>query len=132
MKTKVAVVGASGYTGGELVRLLLGHPNVEIAALTARSSLFPALDEKSLPPVEPLDIEKVSQKSEVIFLALPHKVSMEIAPAFIKAGKRVVDMSADYRFESAEIYEKWYGVKHTGRALLEKALRRAVGREEED
>lgn len=127
---KVAVVGASGYTGGEIVRLLLGHPCVEITALTARtggeqkkmSSFFPALDEKSLPPVEPLDVKKVSQKSDIIFLALPHKVSMGTVPLFIEAGKRVVDMSADYRFEKARIYEKWYGVEHTGKALLGKAV----------
>ncbi len=128
MKTKVAVIGASGYTGGELVRLLLGHPCVEITALTARGEqkkmgdLFHCLDDKKLPLVEPLDVKKVCLASEVIFLALPHKVSMGIAPLFIENKKKVIDMSADYRFGSAEIYEKWYKVEHTSKTLLKKAV----------
>jgi len=124
---KVGVVGATGYTGCELVKILSRHPKVELASLSALvkepqrfNQLFPQYPDVSL-LCENLDIEKVAKECTLVFLALPHTVSLEIAFQFLKLGKKVIDLSADYRL-SQEVYEKWYKVKHSHPDLLEQAV----------
>ncbi len=128
MKTKVAVIGATGYTGLELLRLLLYHPEVEVTALTSQKyagipidQVFPSLM-KSLPlKCEELQADLISEKADFIFTAVPHKTAMEIVPLFYRQGKRVVDLSADFRFKEAGLYEKWYQ-KHTSPHLLPESV----------
>jgi N-acetyl-gamma-glutamyl-phosphate reductase len=114
-RLKVAVYGASGYTGLELMRLLARHPGVELTYVTSReyqgrpvAEVFPALaDIVKLSFVEP-DPAALASATEVVFLAVPHKTAMEVVPKFLAAGVRVVDLSADFRFRDQAVYEAWY------------------------
>lgn len=125
---KVAVVGATGYTGEEMVKILCAHPKIKITSLTAKidapekiQDLFPSLLGKIDMMCELPNEEKVARSSDFIFLALPHRVSMEVAPRFLKKSKRVIDLSADYRLPG-EIYQKWYGAHHKDKAGLKIAV----------
>jgi N-acetyl-gamma-glutamyl-phosphate reductase len=125
---KVAVAGASGYTGVELIRLLAGHPMVEITCLTSRQNageeigaVFPSLLERIPLVCDPLDVDLIGSKADVIFTALPHQSAMEVIPAFLAQGKKVVDLSADYRLRDPAAYEAWYQ-KHTSPHLLPEAV----------
>lgn len=125
---KVAVVGASGYTGVELIRLLAAHPAVEISCLTSRqnvgediSSLFPSLIDRIHHVCDPVDIDVVLDKADFIFTALPHQTAMEVVPDFVRAGKKVVDLSADFRLHDVTTYEAWYQ-KHSCPELLAEAV----------
>ncbi len=117
---KAAIIGATGYTGEELIRILLNHPDVEISHLISRSSrgapiseMFPWLVKRlDLECHSQMDVEEMSKNTDVVFLALPHRVSMEIAPNFLSNGVRVIDLSADYRLKDVNEYQKWYGVSH--------------------
>ncbi|GLI38631.1 N-acetyl-gamma-glutamyl-phosphate reductase [Geobacter hydrogenophilus] len=111
----VAVVGASGYTGVELLRLLYCHPEVAVTCITSEQSagrpvavVFPTLRNRYAQVLENLEPVRVAQKADLIFTALPHKAAMEVVPTFLELGKRVVDLSADYRFNDPAVYEKWY------------------------
>ncbi len=115
MKINASIIGATGYTGLELVRLLHLHPNVEISSIVSRSndnvsiqSLYPSLN--AIPPIsfEQLDIEKIAAKSDVVFSALPHKASMEIISQLNNFSVKIIDLSADFRFSNIETYEKFY------------------------
>jgi len=124
----VGVVGATGYTGEEIVRLLAGHKKVKITVLQAViekeepiSKMLPSLDGKLDLVCEKPDSKKAIEGADLFFLALPHKVSMKVAPEFLRAGKKVIDLSADYRLPEA-VYEKWYGVKHTDKGNIEGAV----------
>lgn len=127
---KVAVVGAKGFAGEELIKLLINHPHVEIAALADKmdgiaqniSSIYPYLAGQLDLTCEELEVDKVAGKSEIIFLALPHKVSQGIAADFIKAGKIVIDLSADFRISDPAVYEQWYETKHLYPELLAQAV----------
>jgi len=128
MKINVAVIGASGYSGLELVRILRSHPKVKITALTSEryaqqpyDRVFPSLLRLSGKTLEPLHPEKIAKKADFIFTALPHKEAMAVIPFFIDAGKKVVDLSADFRFKNCSLYEKWYQ-KHTAPHLLKTAV----------
>lgn len=119
MKLKVAVVGATGYTGEEIIKCLSRHKEVEITSLSAIvdkpasfSDMFPAYKGMVDIVCGALDADDVSKKSDLVFLALPHRVSMKFVPLFLAAGKKVVDLSADYRLDE-ETYAKWYEHKHT-------------------
>jgi len=125
---KVGVVGATGYTGEELLEVLLRNPEVKITCLSALveretmiSDLYPKFGKKISLLCKNLDVEEVSAGSDVVFLALPHTVSMAVAPQFLKNGKKVIDLSADYRLP-AEIYEEWYKTKHTDPENLHDAV----------
>ncbi|MFH1847587.1 MAG: N-acetyl-gamma-glutamyl-phosphate reductase [Candidatus Omnitrophota bacterium] len=125
---KVAVVGATGYTGEELVKILLAHPKVKVASLTAKidkpqriSEIFPGMAKRTDLICELPDEQKVATMSEMVFLALPHKVSMHVAPKFTAQGKKVIDLSADYRLP-ADSYEKWYGKGHSDKPGIEQAI----------
>jgi len=125
---KVAIVGASGYTGVELIRLLLNHPQIEITCVTSRqnagtsiSSVFPSLLGRIDLQFDPVDLDLIIQKSDFVFTALPHKAAMEVIPDLLNAGKKVVDLSADYRLRDVAVYEAWYD-KHTSPELLDEAV----------
>jgi N-acetyl-gamma-glutamyl-phosphate reductase len=124
---RVGVYGASGYTGLELLKHLLFHPAVAVTAITSRryagvslSDVYPVfqgLSDLTFMDASPDDVARVV---DVVFLALPHGVSMTAAPAFLAAGKKVIDLSADFRLRDAGSYEQWYE-KHKAPALLGQA-----------
>jgi len=112
---KVAVVGASGYTGVELLRILHCHPEVAVTCVTSERSagktvaeIFPSVRDRYTQVLEHLEPVRVAEKADFIFTALPHQAAMEVVPTFMKLGKKVVDLSADYRFRDPAVYEKWY------------------------
>ncbi|MGB2705833.1 MAG: N-acetyl-gamma-glutamyl-phosphate reductase [Candidatus Omnitrophota bacterium] len=125
---KVGVIGASGYTGEEIVKILARHKGVKIAVLQAVvenevpiSKIFPYLEGKVDLVCKKPDVKKARESADLFFLALPHTVSMAVAPEFLKSGKSVIDLSADYRLDVDE-YEEWYGVKHKDAANIKKAV----------
>jgi N-acetyl-gamma-glutamyl-phosphate reductase len=126
---RVGIVGASGYTGSELVRLLVTHPEqVELTCVTSRtfagqylSRVLPNLRGLVDLKFESPDIEEVADNVDIVFLGLPHKSSMIFAPRFFDLGVKIIDFSADYRLKSADVYEKWYQ-EHTSPHLLEEAV----------
>lgn len=117
MSHKTAILGASGYTGAELVRLLAGHPGIEIAALSANSkagqpmsAVFPFLRHMDLPDlvtIEDIDLAGI----DLVFCALPHRTSQEVVKR-LPRDMPVVDLSADFRLRDPADYEKWYGKPH--------------------
>lgn len=124
MKTKVGIIGATGYTGVELLRLLIHHPEVEVTALTSQKyagvpigQVFPSLLKHLEIICEELSVEQISKKTDFVFTALPHKTAMETVPLFYRSGKRVVDLSADFRLKDSAVYERWYQ-KHTASDIL--------------
>jgi N-acetyl-gamma-glutamyl-phosphate reductase len=132
---KVAIIGGSGYTGGELLRLLTHHPHVSIEAVTSErsagkpvSQLFPGLgvvknqSRHSQLSFEQIKIKSLIKKADLFFLCLPHKTSQEIAASLYKAGKKVIDLSADYRLKNAAVYQQWYQTRHRFPSLLKKAV----------
>ncbi|MCY3954953.1 MAG: N-acetyl-gamma-glutamyl-phosphate reductase [Nitrospira sp.] len=128
-RLKVAVLGASGYTGGELLRLLDGHPYVTVTHVTADksvglpvTSLFPHLETFHEFCFAPLDVEPILKKIDVVFSCLPHTKAMEPVAACVRAKTLVVDLSADFRLTETKTYEQWYGTPHTSPALLKKAV----------
>jgi N-acetyl-gamma-glutamyl-phosphate reductase len=125
---KVGIIGASGYTGQELVRILASHPKVEITVATSERFAGSAIDEifPSLKGVidlrlSKLSVQRVARESDIIFTALPHGQSMKVVAECIKRGKRVIDLSADFRLKDKDLYERWYG-KHTCPDLLLEAI----------
>lgn len=118
-KTRVAILGATGYTALETILLLLRHPFAEITALTTRSDenlhvsqVHPQLTGRLDLHLENLTPEEVAQRADCVFCCLPHKASADRIPALLDAGCKVIDLSADYRLDSPEVFEKWYGVVH--------------------
>ena len=117
---KASIVGASGYAGEELIRLLHGHPNVEVAHLTSErhtgeriSKLYPHLRniyDNKLISLE--DVRRIAEESDVIFIALPHGHAMKIVKDVSALPVRIIDLGADYRFADTSVYEKWYHVEH--------------------
>ena len=129
---KVAIIGASGYSGEELVRLLLNHPHVELVAVTSRQNagqtlaqVFPKFashpKSKTLRFTEP-NAELLAKQADVVFLALPHGVAAEYAVPLLDAGCVVIDLSADFRLKSAEIYKEFYAHDHPAPELLKKSV----------
>jgi N-acetyl-gamma-glutamyl-phosphate reductase len=126
--TNVAVIGASGYVGGELLRLLLRHPHVRIASVTSEQSvgksirsLFPNLAGPEL-MYEAFDPVAVAGRAEVCFLALPHTKSAPAAATLVAAGRKVIDLSADFRLKDPAIYAHWYHTPHPCPSLLKTAV----------
>lgn len=125
---KVGIVGASGYTGAELIRILCNHPHAEITVATSRqydgqslNTVFPHLRNKTDLLCENLAPSEIIDRTDLVFTAVPHKTAMEIVPIFLKAGKKVVDLSADFRITNKATYEKWYQT-HTAPELLKDAV----------
>lgn len=126
-KIKVGVVGATGYAGAEICRLILGHPQAELAAVSSVSFEGMALSEVYPAYYQICDMvcgnqEDVVEKSDVIFAALPHGLSQELAAECMEKGKAFIDMGADFRLESEELYTQWYGGTYTDLALHEQAV----------
>ena len=124
----VAIVGASGYTGLELIRLLDRHPQVTISCVTSEQSagkriseIFPTLRGRCDLILEPLDPAAITAKADLIFTALPHQAAMKVVPDFLAAGKKVVDLSADYRLHDPAVYGAWYE-PHLNPELLPEAV----------
>lgn len=116
----VDIIGASGYTGGELLRMLLNHPEVEITTITSRQydgveahKIHPHIRDSGLvfKDKNPEELD-----GDIVFTATPHGASMKIVPELLETGRKVIDLSGDYRYRDTAIYEKWYGIKHTGEA----------------
>ena len=115
----VAILGATGYTALEAMKILLRHPDVRIVAVTSRqegrtpvSSVHPSLVGRLDLPLEDLGPEEVGSRAACVFSCLPHCASAEIVPRVLAAGARVVDFSADYRLDDAATYREWYGHEH--------------------
>ena len=124
----VGIYGASGYTGQELMRLLLRHQQVEIAAITSRqykgvslAKVFPGFQGSTDLTFSDYSPEEMATLCDIVFLALPHSVSMKVAPIFHEAGIKIIDLSADFRIRDVKTYEKWYGF-HTSPDLLNKTV----------
>ena len=127
--TGVAIVGASGYAARELIRILLNHPRVRIAAATSRQdesprldALHPSLSRRIDLACEPFDAGRIAERASVAFLALPHTASMAVVPDLRRLGVRVIDLSADYRLADPQVYADWYGHAHTDAEGLRSAV----------
>src|SRR5665213_3158824 len=131
-QNKVAIVGASGYSGEELVRLLLRHPLIDLAAVTSRqyagqtiAQIFPKFAQhpraKSLRFSEP-KTELLAKQAQIVFLALPHGVAAEFAAPLLELGCQVIDLSADFRLRSPVIYKEFYAHDHPAPELLARAV----------
>ncbi|MHB1425590.1 MAG: N-acetyl-gamma-glutamyl-phosphate reductase [Gemmataceae bacterium] len=127
---KVAILGASGYTALELIKILLRHPGVEIAAVTSRQSdtprlaeLHPSLTGRIDLRCEPLDADRLASRDvQCVFSCLPHGASMAALPALLQRGLRVIDLSADYRLRDPNVYAQWYGESHADLTHLSQAV----------
>lgn len=120
MKIKAGIVGATGYVGQELVRLLVNHPNVDIVGLASKSyagksysevypNHFQIVDETILP----IEVEKLADVVDVLFFALPHGITSSLVTEEIIVKTKVIDLGADYRFEDLDMYESWYTTHHS-------------------
>ena len=125
---KAAVLGATGYAGIELVRILTNHPEAEIALLGSKSFAGQSISEEypNLRGIlekecEETDIDKVAE-CDVAFTALPHGASKDVIPAIIERGVKVIDLSGDFRYDDIAVYEKWYGQKHSSPELLAESV----------
>ncbi len=127
MPTRVAIAGATGYAGEELIRLLLNHPQVHLTYLaasakwerpTALSEIYPRFARQLDLPVEALDPARLSATAEAVFLALPHGTAMDVVPPLLAAGTRVIDLSGDFRLHDPALYPRWYKFAHTHPELL--------------
>ncbi|MBI4384409.1 MAG: N-acetyl-gamma-glutamyl-phosphate reductase [Nitrospinae bacterium] len=125
---RIGIAGATGYTGLELVRLLLRHPEAEIVALTSETyqgksvaETFPSLKGFCDLRLQPLD-PRMADACDVVFLCLPHTAAMSQIPELLKRPARVIDLSADFRLRDAEVFEQWYHARHEHPELLGKAV----------
>ena len=126
---KASVIGATGYAGAELTRLLTAHPDVEITHLVSHSytgqdinQIYKSFDGKFSKTLDELDIDMLVRDSDCIFTSLPHAAGGEVIPQLYAGGKTVIDLSGDYRYNDASIYEKWYGASHPHPELLKKSV----------
>lgn len=121
---RVGIIGATGYAGAELVKILNAHPEVELTAITSRqyagvpfTDVYPALTGRTDLVCEDFELESFCDKTDIVFTALPHKLPMEIIPKLLKRGKKVIDLSADFRFDNVATYEEVYQA-HTAKDLF--------------
>ena len=124
----VGIVGGTGYTGVELLRLLLRHPQAQVRLLTSRTEagkrvadMFPNLRGHTDLEFSDLDIEQLKQ-CDVVFFATPHGVAMKHAEALVEAGTKVIDLAADFRLQDLTQFEKWYGMSHSCPELLKDSV----------
>lgn len=122
---KVSIIGATGYSGLELIRYLYTHPYVEIVSIHSQTenqpieTIYPYLKQLLSLSLEPIDSEKIMAQSDLVFLALPSGISKEIAVPFVKNGFPVIDLSGDFRLEEKGVYEKWYKKEAAHYPLIE-------------
>lgn len=128
---KVAIAGATGYAGEELIRILRQHPHVQLTHLAASAKwdrpvpvaeVFPRFAGQVDLPVEALDPSRLASACDLAFLALPHGVSMDLVPGLLKAGRRVIDLGGDFRLKDASSFERWYAHPHAHPELLPQAV----------
>lgn len=126
---KIGIVGGSGYVGGELLRLLLLHPQAEVTIVTSRKSVgdyvfnvHPNLRGITQLKFVPPNIIELQKKCDVVFTAIPHGSAVNLVSELLEVGLKVIDMSADYRLKNPNDYEQWYGWKHSNPALLKNAV----------
>lgn len=124
-----SIIGATSFTGGELIRILARHPYVQIGHLTSRSEdgmnvrdLVPGLGKANHLKIEKFNFKKVARSSDVVFLTLPHTQAMKVAGDFYDAGKVVIDLSSDFRLKQVRDYEQWYRERHQRKDLVKKAV----------
>lgn len=127
--TRIAILGATGYTALELIKILLRHPEAEIVAVTSRQEgqphlamIHPSLNGRLDMRLADLSPAEIAARAECVFSCLPHGASAEVVSAILDAGARVVDFSADYRLNSPEVYAEWYGQKHADPERLGKVV----------
>ncbi len=125
----VCVLGATGYAGCELVRILSGHKDVSLKMLVSHSyvgqkmsDIYPHLRGICDMVCEDLDVDKAAKECDVVFTALPHGASKEVIPALYEKGLKVIDLSGDFRYNDVKVYEKWYGQTHSNPELLEESV----------
>ncbi|NJK39318.1 MAG: N-acetyl-gamma-glutamyl-phosphate reductase [Oscillatoriales cyanobacterium RM2_1_1] len=128
-RVPVGIIGASGYGGVQLVRLLQDHPQVETVYLGGDSSagkpyssLYPHLEPFVDLTIESIDLDQISQRCQVVFLSLPNGLAWKMAPELLAKGCKVLDLSADYRFADLEVYQKWYGSERTDQETVASAV----------
>ncbi|MFZ5591772.1 MAG: N-acetyl-gamma-glutamyl-phosphate reductase [Bacillota bacterium] len=126
---KVGIVGATGYAGAELVRLLAGHPAVSLTALTSQSyagqafwEVYPHLYRYVDMVTSELEPDRLAAECDVVFTALPHGHAVPVAREIKRRGKKFIDLGADFRFTGVDTYQQWYKVEHTGADLLDEAV----------
>jgi N-acetyl-gamma-glutamyl-phosphate reductase len=127
-KLQVGIIGASGYGGVQLVRLLQDHPGVEITYLGGDSSagkkfkdIYPHLTDVNL-TISPIDVEAIAQHAQVVFLGLPNGIACDLVPKLVDRGVRVLDLSADYRFSDLDTYSQWYKIARSDRDVAATAV----------
>lgn len=125
----VGIIGASGYGGVQLVRLLAEHPHAEITFLGGEGSagksfadIYPHLGHRIKLEVEAIDLDAIAQRCQVVFLSLPNGLACKMAPALLAKGCKVLDLSADYRFTDLATYQSWYGLDRDDQGTVEKAV----------
>jgi len=126
---KIGIVGGSGYVGGELLRLLLLHPNIEVTMVTSRQNvgdfvfnIHPNLRGVTQLKFAPQNISELQKNCDLVFTATPHGSAVNLIPELLEVGLKVIDMSADFRLKNPIDYEKWYGWKHSNPELLKTAV----------
>ncbi len=126
---KTAIIGGSGFAGGELIRLLLRHPEVELEQVTSNRfagnfvyNIHPNLRGHTSSKFNPYKAETIIDTCDAVFIATPHGVSKDMAPAFLDAGLKIIDLSADFRLRDPAMYPEWYGWEHPHPELLGKAV----------
>jgi len=124
----VSVIGATGYAGAELVRMLLSHSKVNIKYLASKSyagqnfcDVYPNIKNIDI-KLCGLDTEKIAKASDIVFCALPHGISAKISAELLSFGTKVIDLSGDLRYDDADVYEKWYGTSHTNPDVMKQAI----------
>jgi len=125
---RVGIIGASGYTGAELARILCNHPGIELTLATSRqytgqplARVFPSLAGRVDIVCSDPEADGLADQADFFFTAVPHQTAMKVVPDLLAAGRKVVDLSADFRLRSAATYEQWY-VEHTAREYLDEAV----------
>jgi N-acetyl-gamma-glutamyl-phosphate reductase len=126
---RVGIIGVTGYAGEELVRILLEHPQIKITDLSAKidkpakiGEIFPAFKGKLDLVCGLADARQTADSCDLVFLALPHTISMDIVPELLASGKKVIDLSADYRLKDGAAYEKFYHIRHKDLAHLSASI----------
>ena len=126
-KISVSIIGASGYTGGELLRILLQHPNVSVESVSSEQNAGQAVHRihpnlRGFSELEFLKSSQIKANGDVLFLCTPHGVSMDLMPSLLESGVKIIDLSADYRLKDSSEFEKWYGHAHSHPELLQKSV----------
>lgn len=126
--TRVAILGGTGYTALELLKILARHSSAKVTAITSRTEtspireIHPSLAGRFDLSLENLSPQQLKERADVVFCCLPHVASMEAVPGLLEVGLKVIDLSADYRLKDPEVYAKWYGHAHTDAGRLSSAV----------